>query len=391
MSINDEWLNYSIRQLKKNISSITLKEKLEKENYHEKIIETILVNYNNFEELKNKLNCLFEEKVEEKVEKKIDNFHNTFSDNDFIESTIWQGTHEGYVFKKDSKGMGYYKDTLNIKPKIKKMMNKSWVDYVTRQIGRGVDKKALEDILRKENYSDELINKYVYQKIDNSYSNYVLQKMNSIKLNSQEQKLYEFLKNQHDLEKQIKEKRILIIDNWLEESVATYIYDLFHKSKFAEGKKNANNTLSFKFSNVVKTPEIEKFFFLFNNLFQHKYLFNGCIGMSKYTKGSFIDEHTDHGGYIHNDKKYYRSISCVLYFNKDWKEEYGGCFIDIENNKKILPKFNRAVFFSVPYKHRVEEIIAENKDRHAIFMFFTENRILYFLNENRFNKTSSLI
>ena len=36
-------------------------------------------------------------------------------------------------------------------------------------------------------------------------------------------------------EKQIKEKRILIIDNWLEESVANYIYDLFHSSKFAEG------------------------------------------------------------------------------------------------------------------------------------------------------------
>ena len=46
-------------------------------------------------------------------------------------------------------------------------------------------------------------------------------------------------------------------------------------------------------------------------------------------------------------------------FNKDWKKEYGGSFIDIENKKTILPIFNRAVFFHVPYKHRVEEIIVD--------------------------------
>ena len=91
--------------------------------------------------------------------------------------------------------------------------------------------------------------------------------------------------------------------------------------------------------------------------------------MSKYSKGSYIDEHTDHGGYIYNNEKYYRNLSAVIYFNKEWIEDYGGCFIDIENNKKILPIFNRAVFFQVPYKHRVEEIISD-KDRYAIFIFF---------------------
>lgn len=45
--------------------------------------------------------------------------------------------------------------------------------------------------------------------------------------------------------------------------------------------------------------------------------------MSKYNKGSYIDKHTDHGGYKYNNDKYYRNISMVLYFNKEWKDEWG--------------------------------------------------------------------
>ena len=112
--------------------------------------------------------------------------------------------------------------------------------------------------------------------------------------------------------------------------------------------------------------------------------------MSKYSKGSYIDEHTDHGGYIYNNEKYYRNLSAVIYFNKEWIEDYGGCFIDIENNKKILPIFNRAVFFQVPYKHRVEEIISD-KDRYAIFIFFSIKEERYHLDIKRFRNTTSLI
>lgn len=111
--------------------------------------------------------------------------------------------------------------------------------------------------------------------------------------------------------------------------------------------------------------------------------------MSKYGKGSFIEQHNDNGGYLYQDEKYYRSISCVIYFTNGWKEIYGGNFVDLENNRKIIPKYNRAIFFKVPFKHKVEEIIV-NKERNAIFMFYCKNEKKYNLPDYKFKKTKSL-
>lgn len=41
---------------------------------------------------------------------------------------------------------------------------------------------------------------------------------------------------------------------------------------------------------------------IFNALFNEDYLLKGCIGMSKYEKGSFIEPHNDNGGYLYQDE-----------------------------------------------------------------------------------------
>ena len=262
-------------------------------------------------------------------------------------------------------------------------MNNKWKDYIRRQIKRGVNKKKLEDILKKQKYSRDIINKVLY-------SNDIINKIYELELSNNEKSIINFFKSQSFLKEKIINERIVIIDNWFEENIANHIYNIFINSEYKQITTSNRNKLNFMFENIIQTPEIKKFLFLFNTLFQDNLLFNGSIGMSKYTKGSYIDEHTDHGGYIYDNEKYYRNISAVIYFNKDWKQENGGSFVDIENNKKILPIFNRAVFFHVPYKHRVEEILVD-KERYAIFMFFACKKERYYLNDQRFKKTSSLI
>lgn len=275
-------------------------------------------------------------------------------------------------------------------------INNDWKNYINRQIKRGVNKQILEDILKKQDYSRNVINNLLYNSVISNntiitnYNDYIINKINNLNLTSLEKSIINFLQSQIFLKEKIINERIVIIDNWFEESIANYIYDIFINANYKEIKTSNHNNLNFFFENIIQTPEIKKILFLFNTLFKDNYLFNGSIGMSKYSKNSYIDEHTDHGGYIYNNEKYYRNISVIIYFNKEWKYEYGGNFIDIENNKKILPIFNRAVFFHVPYKHSVEKIIVD-KERYAIFMFFSSKENRYYLNEERFKHTSSLL
>ena len=284
---------------------------------------------------------------------------------------------------------------------VKTTINNEWKNYIHKQIERGVNKKKLEDILKKQNYSCDIINAILYSnEIENNlaktntnyrdYRDYIVNKIDKLELTDIEKSIIKFFKSQSFLKEKIINERIVIIDNWFEEYIANHIYNIFISSDYKQIKTSHRNKLNFIFENIIQTPKINKMLFLFNTLFQDNFLFHGSIGMSKYSKGSYIDEHTDHGGYIYDNEKYYRNISAVIYFNKDWKKEYGGSFIDIENKKTILPIFNRAVFFHVPYKHRVEEIIVD-KERYAIFMFFSCKKKRYHLHDSRFRQTSSLI
>jgi Rps23 Pro-64 3,4-dihydroxylase Tpa1-like proline 4-hydroxylase len=72
-------------------------------------------------------------------------------------------------------------------------------------------------------------------------------------------------------------------------------------------------------------------------------------GIHETNAGGRLDVHVDFN-YIEN-KKWHRRLNILIYFNKDWKEEYGG-YLDIwdKDVKKcygsFAPAFNRAVAFA---------------------------------------------
>lgn len=72
-------------------------------------------------------------------------------------------------------------------------------------------------------------------------------------------------------------------------------------------------------------------------------------GFHQTTNGGKLDVHTDFN--LHKELTLERRINVLIYLNRDWREEYGGC-LELWNSgmrecvRKIAPEFNRTVVFS---------------------------------------------
>jgi len=76
-------------------------------------------------------------------------------------------------------------------------------------------------------------------------------------------------------------------------------------------------------------------------------LFGG--GIHETDQGGHLDVHVDFN--FNEDLGLYRRLNILVYFNKDWKEEYGG-YLDLWDEDvrhclgRFAPKFNRAAGFA---------------------------------------------
>ncbi len=156
------------------------------------------------------------------------------------------------------------------------------------------------------------------------------------------------------------------IDNFLNEDFANEVYESFptyqeaqtmgrefkavnerkkiqipDTSKFAPAMKKLSDLLSSKeyvemWSNLTDVPD----------LLSDPKLTGG--GIHETNSGGHLDVHVDFN-YV-EDEQVHRRLNILIYFNKDWKEEYGG-YLDVWDTdvKKrygyFEPKFNRACGF----------------------------------------------
>ncbi|MFM2225404.1 MAG: hypothetical protein RJA07_1606 [Bacteroidota bacterium] len=146
---------------------------------------------------------------------------------------------------------------------------------------------------------------------------------------------------------------------------AELIYNAYPKI----GDSNWNNTTYLDQKNKFVKTEFEKNSILdkvFNELNSEEY----CCWLSKVSeidelmgdpelfgaglhqsiKGAFLNVHVDYN--IHPKTKYHRRLNCILFMNKDWKDEYEGHteFWDLTANEmkymgRFAPTFNRMVMF----------------------------------------------
>ncbi|MEO7045249.1 MAG: 2OG-Fe(II) oxygenase [Ferruginibacter sp.] len=154
--------------------------------------------------------------------------------------------------------------------------------------------------------------------------------------------------------------RHVTIDNVLNENFARSIADSFPslasmKTKYKGLNEQKAEDSSFQnFSpvtqqlhNYIGSSEFSEWISQITGL-KNIYSLNDRLGNGLHQGGnnSFLDIHIDYN--IHPVKKMHRKLNLILFFNKEWKEQWGGllelwdeekCF------KKILPSFNRMVIF----------------------------------------------
>lgn len=68
----------------------------------------------------------------------------------------------------------------------------------------------------------------------------------------------------------------------------------------------------------------------------------------------------------------FRKVAVICYLTKDWREEYGGCFVDNLKGRPVavVPEFNSLVAFLVPREHWVTEVQSGSPLRYTIFGWF---------------------
>lgn len=156
--------------------------------------------------------------------------------------------------------------------------------------------------------------------------------------------------------------RHLVIDNFLKTEYAEEIYSNFPATDVFNKKYKGVNEFKAEGSNFEDFPEI------FTLMREELHSQEWCTIMSKITgidelfsvpdalggglhqggDGSFLDIHIDFN--IHADRGIHRRINLLIFFNKDWKEEFGGHTemwnAEMSNlDKKVFPALNRCVIF----------------------------------------------
>lgn len=99
-------------------------------------------------------------------------------------------------------------------------------------------------------------------------------------------------------------------------------------------------------------------------------------GLHQGGNGSFLDVHIDFN--IHVEQNIHRRINLLIFFNKDWKEEYGGG-TELWNadmtmcEKKVIPWHNRCLIFEtseISYHGYDKIMIPENVTRKSFYTYF---------------------
>ncbi len=154
----------------------------------------------------------------------------------------------------------------------------------------------------------------------------------------------------------------LVIDNFLQAEMADKIFNEFPKEEVFNKRYKGVNEFKAEGSNFEDFSEI------FSILRQEMHSKEWCELMSKLVgidglysvpdalggglhqggDGSFLDIHIDFN--IHADRGIHRRVNLLIFFNKNWKESYGGHTelwnADMTNlDKKVFPEFNRCLIF----------------------------------------------
>lgn len=182
----------------------------------------------------------------------------------------------------------------------------------------------------------------------------------------------------------------LVIDNFLIPEMAEILwnkfpaYEVFNKKydglneKKAEGSNFEDFDMIFTaFRNEVLSADFCAFISKITGI-ADTFVTDDALGAGLHQgkKGSFLDIHIDFS--MHHLNNVYRRLNLLVFFNKDWKDEWAG-HTELWNadmtvcEKKIRPDFNRAIIFQTTGKsyHGYDKINPpENITRKSFYTYF---------------------
>jgi hypothetical protein len=183
----------------------------------------------------------------------------------------------------------------------------------------------------------------------------------------------------------------IVLPDFLDENILELCLREFPSTPDSSaGYKRSQENLKFEFKPETLSPPLRSLFYSFNSIPFVGFIENltgikGLIpdpyfagaGFHEVSYGGHVNIHADFN--FHSEMSLERRISLLIYLNKDWREEYGGCF-EIWDQKmsrcceRVVPAFNTCVVFNtssnsfhgnpVPAKH------PERQPRRAIALFY---------------------
>jgi hypothetical protein len=155
----------------------------------------------------------------------------------------------------------------------------------------------------------------------------------------------------------------IVLDNFLDEEILELCLREF-PDRFARGKSYARSqeNLKFEFNPESLSPPLRSLFQSFNSrpfieflenltgikeLIPDPYFFGG--GLHEIAQGGYLNIHAD---FNHHERMgLERRLNVLIYLNKEWKEEYGGCLEIWDQQmrgccRRVIPQFNRCVIFN---------------------------------------------
>jgi len=183
----------------------------------------------------------------------------------------------------------------------------------------------------------------------------------------------------------------IVLTDFLDEAILELCLREFPSTPNSSvGYKRSQENLKFEFKPETLSPPLRSLFYSFNSIPFLGFIENltgikGLIpdpyfagaGFHEVSEGGHLDIHADFN--FHSEMRVERRINVLIYLNKDWREEYGGCFEIWDQAmsrccKRVVPAFNTCVVFNttsasfhgnpVPVKH------PERKSRRAIALYY---------------------
>ena len=182
----------------------------------------------------------------------------------------------------------------------------------------------------------------------------------------------------------------IVVDNFLKPEVAEKLhkkfpaYEVFNKKYDGLNEKKAEGSNFEDFDPIFAQLKKEISTMLFCNWvsevtgIKDVFVTDDAMGSGLHQgmNGSFLDIHIDFS--MHHLDNVYRRLNLLIYFNKDWKDEWKG-HIELWNadmtfpEKKVRPDFNRAVLFETTGKsyHGYDKINPpEGVNRKSFYTYF---------------------